>query len=165
MFKNKLTITGMGKLNYILVLSLILVVLNGQTTPNSKPVGILHLLFKPSEKLIHHSPEPFFLNRLIELELFIDFPKDSLETISIFIKTDQMDQFQEQPLVEKRGIHIFKLNQKAYPGITVEYFYYVKTYSQGSYAYPLNDKGEISPISQRFIDPVKYYKWKKILNR
>ena len=155
----------MGNSRYILVLSLILVGLNGQTTPNNKPVGILHLLFKTTEKLVHHSPKPFFENRPIELELYIDFPKDSLEIVSIFIKTEQMEQFQERPLTEKRGIYIFELNQKTYPGITVDYFYYVKTHSQGAYAYPLNEKGEISPISQRFIDPVNYYKWKKILNR
>ena len=148
-----------------LSISLLLCPLSAQDHLSKNKPGIFDLLFKPSERLIHHSPKPFFQNRPIELQLYIDFPNDSLEMASIFLKTDQMSQFQEQPLKVKKGLYTFELNQKVYPGITVEYFYYVKTLSQGSFAYPLNEVGEIDPIKHRFIDPVDYYKWKKILNR
>lgn len=155
----------MFKLKEILFVGVTSCILFGQTASTDKPFSIFQLLFKSSERLVHHSPAPFFNHRPTELELFVDFPQDSLENVSLFIKTDLMNQYQEQPLTDKKGLYAFSLNPEEFPGIKVTYFYYVKTLYQGSYAYPLNKDGQIKPIEQRFIDPVEYYKWKKILNR
>jgi len=139
--------------------------INGQEPESDLIFGFPQLSFKPSKKLVHHPPIPFFKNRLFNLELFVDFPSDSLEKTSLFLRTNKMKQFQEKMLKIKKGLYSFEFNPMSFPGDSLEYFFYVETKSSGYYALPLDSDGRIKPLKQKFVDPVVYYKQRRALNK
>jgi len=124
----------------------------------TQELSLLNTLFPINSKLIHKIPSPFFLGRPYFLEIFCDIPTDSLESISVFYKTDGSIEFREEKLELFRGRYRFKYDPKIYPSKQLSYFFIVKVKKAGMYAFPVNNKGKLIPINIESIDPIKYYK-------
>lgn len=119
--------------------------------------SLLELSFSLEQRLFHHPPLPFFEGRPYNLEVVVDIPKDSLEMISIFLKTDQMSSYQEVPLKPHRGRFLFGYDPQEYPGKLLRYFIVATAKGFRLYAIPLNKSGRIRPFTVRPVDPVKVY--------
>jgi len=54
-------------------------------------------IFSFTPKLFHHPQRVLFNSRTFVLEVFSDFPRDSVQSISLFYKTDTVPRYQEIP--------------------------------------------------------------------
>ena len=50
--------------------------------------SLLKRKFASTTKLLHKPPRPFFQGRPYNLEFFSDLPKDSVEALALFFKTE-----------------------------------------------------------------------------
>ncbi|MEE9167072.1 MAG: hypothetical protein V3U24_06395 [Candidatus Neomarinimicrobiota bacterium] len=119
--------------------------------------SLLLRTFPLTGKLFHVAPSPFFQGRPYFLELFIDIPPDSLESASIFFKTDSSLQFQALPLEKYRGRFRFRYDPQNLPSNTITYFFTATEKNFGLHATPLDTSGKIVPVTLRLVDPIKYY--------
>ena len=121
--------------------------------------------FMETIRIIHHPEEIMFINRPYNLDLFVNFPSDSVESVSLFIKTDNMARYQEFFLTRVRGRYTFRYDPVKMPGKSIRYFFVVRLKPFALFATPLNKDGFIQPVERTFVDPVAYYKWKRAQNR
>ncbi|MFQ6674920.1 MAG: hypothetical protein ACE5LH_01100 [Fidelibacterota bacterium] len=119
--------------------------------------SLLKATFSLKQRLYHHPPIPFFKGRPYNLEVVVDIPGDSLETVSIFLKTDRMSSYQEIPLTPYRGRYLFRYDPEEYPGDVVSYFLVAAARGFRLYAIPLDKSGKIAPFTIHPLKPVKYY--------
>ena len=119
--------------------------------------SLLKRKFSFSTKLLHNPPRPFFQGRPYNLEFFSYLPKDSVETLSLFFKTDQTLEYREVPLKPYRGRYRFRYDPKLYPGDEITYFFVVVMKNAGLYAVPVYGDGKLAPFRVRPVDPIKYY--------
>lgn len=119
--------------------------------------SLLELTFSLQQRLFHHPPLPFYKQRPYNLEVVVDIPRDSLESVSIFLKTDQMSSYQEVPLESYRGRYLFRFDPQEYPGELLNYFLVATTKGFRLYAVPLNKSGRIKPYKIRPLDPIRTY--------
>ncbi|MFQ6614315.1 MAG: hypothetical protein ACE5D1_05680 [Fidelibacterota bacterium] len=117
--------------------------------------------FLKTIKMIHQPPELLFQGRPYDLELFVDFPLDSIETVSIYIKTDSMYTYLEIPLKDRQGHFTYRFNPRRFKGNVVEYFFTVRLKDYKIFASPMDNVGQIKPVHRTLIDPVKYWEWRK----
>ncbi len=121
--------------------------------------------FMQTIRIIHQPEEIMFMNRPYNLELFVNFPSDSVESVSLFIRTDNMTRYQEFLLPGVRGRYTFRYDPVKMPGKSIRYFFVVRLKPFALFATPLNEDGSIRPVERTFVDPVAYYKWKRAQNR
>ena len=68
--------------------------------------------FQEISTLLHMPPKNIFDDRPTKLQLYVDLPEDSIARVSIFYKTNIMENMQEIPLI-KEGVFIpLNLNLK-----------------------------------------------------
>lgn len=138
--------------------SIVIVLFLALGTPAAQTAdSLLEISFSLEQRLFHHPPLPFFKGRPYNLEVVVDIPGDSLETASIFLKTDQLSSYQEIPLQPHRGHYVFKYDPQEYPGQLLSYFVVATARGFRLYAIPLDKSGKIRPFKIRPLDPVKYY--------
>ena len=126
-------------------------------------IGIKELLSEP--KLYHYPPDPLFMNRPFSLDMVMDIPDASAQSILLFFKTDQMKNYREISLKGNHGLYRFKVKTDEFPGQSIKYFFVVRTNQGKIYGAPLDSKGIISPVKRKFVDPIQYYERKKRLNQ
>lgn len=119
--------------------------------------SLLIRTFPLTDKLFHLPPTPFFEDRPYFLELFIDIPWDSLESISIFFRTDSLSQYQAIPLEKYRGRFRFRYDPDRFPGTVLTYFFVATEKNFGLHASPLDTSGRIEPVNIHLVNPVEYY--------
>lgn len=119
--------------------------------------SLLKRKFASTTKLLHKPPRPFFQGRPYNLEFFSDLPKDSVETLALFFKTEANLEYWEVPLEPYRGRYRFRYDPKLHPGEEITYFFVAIMKNAGIYAVPLNGDGKLAPYYIRLVDPIKYY--------
>ncbi len=136
--------------------------------PQDSEIGIKELLSKQllsEPKLYHYPPDPLFMNRPFSLDMVMDIPDASAQSILLFFKTDQMKNYREISLKGNHGLYRFKVKTDEFPGQSINYFFVVRTNQGKIYGAPLDSKGIISPVKRKFVDPIQYYERKKRLNQ
>ena len=93
-----------------------------------------------------------------------DLPSDSIESATLYFKTDSMSYFREFELEGTFGKYQFVFEHKVYAGSHLQYYFIIKT-KDGIHGTPVNERGWIIPTNNLLIDPKEYFKQKKRLNR
>ena len=114
--------------------------------------------FLETVRIIHHPEEIMFQGRVYDLELFVHFPEDSLESVSLFIRTDTTSRYQEIPMKLNRGRYSVRYDPAVFPGLLLQYFFVVRLKNYSIFATPINNNGVIQPVIHKLINPVEYYK-------
>ena len=112
------------------------------------------------KKVIHHPKEIMFQGRNYNLELIVDIPKDSIESVNLFIRTDTKRPYQEISLKQKRGIYSLRFDPEVFPGSLVQYFFIVQLSNYSLFAIPVDKRGAIQSVERTLVDAVEYYKLK-----
>ena len=120
--------------------------------------SLLMETYLPSRKLLHRPPSPFFQGRPYFLDLFVDVPDDSLESASIFFKTENSVEYWETVMAKWRGRYRFEYDPDRFPGDTLHYFFVVTEKNFSIHATPLDNSGKIKPVTIHRVDPGEYRK-------
>lgn len=131
-----------------------------QAAPSDNPAELFERTFSFTPRVFHHPPEVLFVNRPQDIDLFVDFPEDSLESIRLYFRTDRMKKYQEVHLDMVRQRYHFRFDPNEIPAKTLEYFFIVTLKDFSLFAAPLDKNGFIQPIQKKLRDPVEYYREK-----
>ena len=107
--------------------------------------------------LLHLPPKIIFDDRITKLQLYVDIPEDSIAMVSIFYRTNKMENMQEITLAKEKGSYSFNFDPGIQGGDSVTYFFTVAVKDQSIHATPLDINGEIKPYNKPLVDPIKYY--------
>lgn len=146
----KTTIFSLGLISFSLVLGS---PGGAKDTTRQIPAGP----FPPTLRIFHYPAKVVFNNRPYDIDLFLDFPEDSLQTVSLFLKTNRMRVYREIPLAMQRARYRYRYNPYDLPGDTLIYFFIVELTDYSLFASPLNKQGWIEPVVRPLVDPVVYY--------
>jgi hypothetical protein len=113
-------------------------------------------LLLPS-KVLHHPNKVLFNSQPFELEVFTDFLKDELESVSLFYKIDKKPQFIEIPFDLALSRYVYRYDPKVKPAEKITYFFTIILKNGAIHAVPTTQTGELKPITQNLVDPVEYY--------
>ncbi len=94
------------------------------------------------------------------MDLFVDFDKNEIESASVFIKTDVMENYMEFPLKTVRARYRHHFNPLLTPAIEIEYFFVVILKDDSIYAAPLDKDGYIILVKRTLENPAEYFKRK-----
>ena len=114
--------------------------------------------FSITPKIFHHPNRVLFNSRQFELEVFIDFPKTDLKSISLFFKTDKTKRLVEIPFDINGDRYLFTYDPKEKPTAQIAYFFVVTLNNGSAYATPVDSTGMLMPVVQKLLNPVEYYK-------
>ena len=107
--------------------------------------------------LLHRPPKAMFDDRPTILQLFVTIPYDSIETVSIFYKTNKMSIFQEIELDKNKGAFTYKFDPGKQEGNTLSYFFVVQKIDEAVHAIPIGNSGKIKPYNQPLVDAIEHY--------
>ncbi len=116
--------------------------------------------FPITPKVFHHPEKVLFNTRPFNLDLFVDFDENEIESTSIFIKTDAVENYLEFPLKTVRARYRHSFNPLLTPAKTIEYFFVVILKNNSIYAAPLDKDGYIILVKRTLEDPAEYFKRK-----
>ena len=141
-------------------LALLFIFLNTTWLPAAEPDSTLDIsasYLQTIPLLMHLSPKIVFDDRLTKLQLYVDIPEDSIETVSIFYRTNTMENMQEIILAKEKGSYSFNFDPGIQGGDSVAYFFTVAVKDQSIHATPLDINGKIKPYNKPLVDAIKYY--------
>ena len=141
-------------------LALLLIFLNTAWLPAAEPDSTLDIstsYLQTIPSLLHLPPKIIFDDRITKLQLYVDIPEDSIATVSIFYRTNTMENMQEITLSKKKGSYSFNFDPGIQGGDSVTYFFTVAVKDQSIHATPLDINGKIKPYKKPLVDPIKYY--------
>ena len=146
--------------NLGIYLALLFILLNTTSLPATEPDSTLDIsatYFRTVPLLLHQPPKIIFDDRLTKLQLYVDIPEDSIATVSIFYRTNAMENMQEITLDKEKGSYAFNFDPGFQGGDSVTYFFTVAVIDQSMHATPLDKNGEIIPYNKPLVDPIKYF--------
>ena len=141
-------------------LALLFIFLNTTWLPAAEPDSTLDIsasYLQTIPLLMHLPPKIIFDDRLTKLQLYVDIPEDSIETVSIFYRTNTMENMQEIILAKEKGSYSFNFDPGIQGGDSVAYFFMVAVKDQSIHATPLDINGKIKPYNKPLVDAIKYY--------
>ena len=141
-------------------LALLFIFLNTTWLPAAEPDSTLDIstsYLQTIPLLLDLPPKMIFDDRLTKLQLYVDIPEDSIETVSIFYRTNTMENMQEIILAKEKGSYSFKFDPGIQGGDSVAYFFTVAVKDQSIHATPLDINGKIKPYNKPLVDAIKYY--------
>ena len=141
-------------------IALLFIFLNTTWLPAAEPDSTLDIsasYLQTIPLLMHLPPKIVFDDRLTKLQLYVDIPEDSIETVSIFYRTNTMENMQEIILAKEKGSYSFKFDPGIQGGDSIAYFFTVAVKDQSIHATPLDINGKIKPYNKPLVDAIKYY--------
>ena len=141
-------------------LALLFIFLNTTWLPAAEPDSTLDIsasYLQTIPLLMHLPPKIVFDDRLTKLQLYVDIPVDSIATVSIFYRTNTMENMQEIILAKEKGSYSFNFDPGIQGGDSVAYFFTVAVKDQSIHATPLDINGKIKPYNKPLVDAIKYY--------
>ena len=115
-------------------------------------------VFSFTPKVFHHPDRVFFNTRAFELEVFAEFPEESIRSVSLFYKTDTMPRYIEFPFDPEEKRFVFRYDPREKPAKKITYFFSVGLNNGSLYATPVDSTGNLSPITKYLLDPIEYFK-------
>ncbi len=116
--------------------------------------------FLETVRIVHHPPEIMFERRPYDLACYVDFPEDSILSVTLFLKTDKSSFYQEIDLSRFYDMYSYRWLDNELKYSTVEYFFLVET-TGTIFATPLDSSGSIQPVKRTILNPVEYYRRRK----
>ena len=114
--------------------------------PNPKnPDQFLQKKFRLENDIFHIPPSPVYNIRPYFLEFVVDIPTDSIETVTLYYRTDSKEIYEMTPLKLYRGLYRYKFDPTTFKGKNLQYFLIVTVNDFGIQAYPLNEDRRITP--------------------
>jgi hypothetical protein len=114
--------------------------------------------FSFTPKIFHHPEKVLFNSRAFELEVFTEYPRNDIKTVSLFYKTDTMSRLMEVPFNPLDKRYVFRYDPKEKPAEKIVYFFTVYLKDGGMLATPVDSSGQIKPITKYLLNPADYYK-------
>ncbi|GIT57504.1 MAG: hypothetical protein Ct9H300mP18_09330 [Candidatus Neomarinimicrobiota bacterium] len=114
--------------------------------------------FSFTPKLFHHPHKVLFNSRIFELEVFADFPKQDIEKVSLFYRTDAVPRYIEHSFNQNEMRYVFSYDPQKQPATYITYFFTVALNNGSMFATPVDSAGTLVPITKYLLDPVEYYK-------
>ncbi len=139
------------------VLSLLLT-LSALTSQASDSLDFEMPAFSFTPKVFHHPARVFFNSRAFELEVFSDFPREIMKSVSLFYKTDTMPRYVEISYDPHRERFAFRYDPKEKPANKITYFFTVGLKDGAMYATPVDSAGQLAPITKFLLNPKEYFK-------
>lgn len=122
------------------------------------PMKISDRKFSFTPKLFHHPQRVLFNSRTFDLEVFSDFPPNSVQSISLFYKTDTVPRYQEIPFDPHKKRFSYRYNPRKYPANKITYFFTISLTNGELYGTPVDSVGQLLPVTKYLWDPREYYK-------
>jgi hypothetical protein len=116
--------------------------------------------FPITPKVFHHPEKVLFNTRPYNMDLFVDFDEEEIESASVFIKTNAMESYIEFRMNTYRARYRHAFNPLLTPATTIEYFFVVILKDDSIYAAPLDKDGYIIIVKHILEDPAEYFKRK-----
>jgi len=114
--------------------------------------------FSFTPKVFHHPDRVLFNSRTFDLEVFSDFPRDSVQSISLFYKTDTVPRYQEIPFDPHKKRFSYRYDPRKYPANKITYFFTISLTNGELYGTPVDSVGQLLPVTKYLWDPREYYK-------
>ena len=92
------------------------------------------------------------------MEVFTQFSKTELQSVSLFYKTDRTNRLLEIPFDIHGDRYLFTYDPKEKPADQISYFFTVTLKNGSVYATPVDSTGILKPVVQNLVNPVEYYK-------
>jgi len=109
-------------------------------------------------RVFHHPKDVFLQGYPQDLNVIVDFPADSIESVILFLRVDNAPGFLEIPLDFKRERYNYRFIPKNTPADSIEYYFIVNLIDSSIHAAPLDESDQLTPVKRVFIDPQLYYK-------
>ncbi|MBC8345012.1 MAG: hypothetical protein ISR82_07500 [Candidatus Marinimicrobia bacterium] len=122
----------------------------------SKKISDRKFSFTP--KLFHHPQRVLFNSRAFDLEVFSDFPRDSVESLSLFYMTDAVPRYREIPFDPQEKRFSYRYDPRNNPANYITYFFTISLINGELYGTPVDSVGRLNPITKYLLDPIEYYK-------
>jgi hypothetical protein len=135
----------------LLIIALGLIQISNPALPQEGPFPI-------TPKVFHYPDEIVFNTRPYNIDLFVDFEENEIESVSLFLKTEAMDKYIEFPLKIIHARYRYQFNPLITPAKTIEYFFVVSLKDHSIYAAPLDENGYIRVVKRTLVDPAEYFK-------
>lgn len=116
--------------------------------------------FPITPKVFHHPEKVLFNTRPYNMDLFVEFDEKKIESVSVFIKTDAMENYIEFPMNTSRARYRHMFNPLLTPAKTIEYFFVVIMKNKSIYAAPLDKDGYLIIVKRILEDPAEYFRRK-----
>ncbi|HJL74872.1 MAG TPA: hypothetical protein QGF08_07020 [Candidatus Marinimicrobia bacterium] len=114
--------------------------------------------FPITPQVFHHPDKVVFTTRPYEIDLFVDFEENEIESATLFLKTDVMNHYVEFPLSKDRARYRHRFNPNITPAKTISYFFVVTLQDHSVFAAPLDKNGNINIVERTLEDPAEYFK-------
>ncbi|MEA1880905.1 MAG: hypothetical protein U9N31_00660 [Candidatus Marinimicrobia bacterium] len=114
--------------------------------------------FSFTPKVFHHPDRVLFNSRAFELEVFTDFPREKIQSVSLFYKTDTMPRIVEIPFHPQDKRFVFRYDPKEKPANKITYFFTVGLKDDAMFATPVDSLGQLQPITKFLLNPADYFK-------
>lgn len=138
---------------FILFTSLLL-----QSLPQDSISQVLQRSYNITPLVFHHPEKVIFNTRPYDIDLFVDFKNEKINSVSLFIKTDVSNSYTEYSMGVTRGRYRYRFDPNKTPVKNIEYFFIVTLKDFSIYAAPLDKNGYIKTVKRTLVDPAKYFK-------
>ncbi len=116
-------------------------------------------------RILHHPPEVIFDNRLTDLELFVDIPQDSIESVSLFLITDAYEKVREIPLQFSRERYTYRFDPTSCACTSLQYFFIVRLIDYSLYSVPSDNDNGPKSIERDLINSAEHFQTQWDANR
>ncbi|UCD36653.1 MAG: hypothetical protein JSW54_07355 [Fidelibacterota bacterium] len=103
--------------------------------------------------LFHNPPVAILNDRPFRMDLFVNIQPEDIESVSLFIRVDTTENFEEIPLDGKYRRYRYILPQEELRGNALIYYFLVVLKDYSLYAYPVNEDSLLEPFVIDLVPP------------
>ncbi len=116
-------------------------------------------------RVFHHPKAVFLQGYPQDIDLIVDYPADSIQSVLLFIRFNDSPGYQEIPMVFERERHRYRFIPAETPADSIEYYFLVTVLGKSIHAAPLNENGNLVPVKRILIDPQIYYRNRNLFKK
>jgi len=107
--------------------------------------------------LFHNPPMAILNDRPFQIDFFVIFDPDTIESISLVFRDDSSHTYKEIPLEGEYGRYRYVLPVEELRGSTLTYYFLVVLRDYGLWAYPTGEDGVLQPFVIDLIPPIEEF--------
>lgn len=108
-------------------------------------------------RVFHHPKNVFLQGYPQYIDLIVDYPADSIQSVLLFIRFNDSPGYREIPMAFERERYRYRFIPAETPADSIEYFFLVTLAGSSLHAAPLDENGNLTPVKRTLIDPKTYY--------